>query len=68
VTILVACLIIAGAALTTVGAIIAYRGRMREDPEHPGLFTIPKGGGVGLTLAILGAVVALASGLIGLAL
>lgn len=65
-TALLAVLIIAGAVLTVLGAVDAYRGRMRRDPENEGLYIPPADSPRGLVLAIIGAAVSLGSGLIGL--
>lgn len=65
-TALLAVLIISGAILTVLGAIDAYRGRMREDPENEGLYITPTDSPRGLVLASIGAAVSLGSGLIGL--
>jgi hypothetical protein len=65
---LVAALIVSGAILAVLGAVDAYRGRMREDPKESGLYTIPDASPRGLILASIGAAVSLASGLAGLTL
>jgi hypothetical protein len=66
VTIVLGILIIGGAAVAVAGAIDAYRGRMREDPDQPGLYNVPEDTPRGLILALAGTAVSLASGLLGL--
>lgn len=54
-----------GFVVTVVGAVRIYLGRMREDPEHPGLY-IPAASGPGdLVLTIIGAVVGVTGSVIG---
>jgi hypothetical protein len=66
VTFVLGLLIIGGAFLAVIGAIDAYRGRMHEDPDQPGLYNVPEDTPRGLILALAGTAVTLASGLLGL--
>jgi len=66
--VLLAVLIVAGAVVAVLGAVDAYRGRMREDPKDSGLYTVPDGSSRGLVFASVGAAVASAASLIGLTL
>ncbi|MCS6564678.1 hypothetical protein NYS48_05030 [Curtobacterium flaccumfaciens pv. flaccumfaciens] len=65
-TVVLAVLIIVGSLLAAWGAIDAYRGRMREEPPGSGLYTVPSASPRGLVIGILGAIIALVSGLLGL--
>jgi len=65
---LLASLIVLGAALSIYAAVSTWRGRMREDPPGSGSYTIPRTSRLDLALGIVGAVVALAGGLLGLTL
>ena len=58
-------LAVVGFIVTVTGAVRIYRGRMREDPDHPGLYIPPKSDPGDLILAIGGAMVALAGGVVG---
>jgi hypothetical protein len=58
-------LVILGALLAAYGAVDAYRSRMREDPPGSGLYSPPNAGKRGLILGLVGAALALVSGLIG---
>lgn len=53
---------LAGLAVSLWSGFSSHKGRMREDPPGSGLYTIPKGGGLGLTIA------AAVIGLVGLGL
>lgn len=59
---------VSGAIVAVLGALDAYRGRMREDPKASGLYSLPHSNARGLILASIGATVGLASGLLGLVL
>ncbi|AQX81472.1 hypothetical protein BWO91_17245 [Plantibacter flavus] len=58
---------IIGFALTVVGGVITYTGRMREKTPGSGLYTIPTAGRGTLALTVSGAVVALVGLFVGLA-
>ncbi|MGR0219520.1 hypothetical protein [Agromyces sp. ZXT2-6] len=63
---LVIVLAVIGAVLVIVGALLAYFGGTRPVKDKPGLYTIPRYRGVALSIAIAGAIVALAATLVGL--
>lgn len=67
-SVILAVLIVAGSVTAVWASIDGYRGRMRETAPGSGLFTTPKDSPLGLVLGIVGAVVALASGILGLLL
>lgn len=58
-------LVVLGFIISVVGGFLTYRGRMRPDKAHPGYFVPPNHGPGTLILTLVGAVAALAGGLLG---
>jgi len=67
-TVILVVLIVAGSLMAGWASIDAYRGRMREQPKGSGLYTPPKDSRLGVSLGLVGAAVALVSGLLGVLL
>jgi hypothetical protein len=55
VEILLGTLIVAGLALSVLAAVLGHRGGMKEDPDNPGFYLLPRHGKKLMWLTIAGA-------------
>jgi hypothetical protein len=67
VEILLGTLIVAGLALSVLAAVLSHRGGMKEDPDDPGFYLLPRHGKKLMWLNIEGAMLAAISGFVALA-
>jgi hypothetical protein len=66
--ILITVLSILGFLTVLCGAILSYRGRIKEDPPGSGLFPVPSGHLSAMWITIAGGALGLAAALVGLGL